>query len=63
MRNPQFEIVRIVLSALGFLLLLAIGLRLLFQDSSNQAASIIGWGILLLLAVGVVGVIRKRKRP
>ncbi len=62
MRSPSFEITRLVLTAIGFLLLVGIAIKLIFRDSSGQAVQIIGWGIIALLVVGVVGMLRKRKR-
>lgn len=62
MRTAKFEITRLVLTAIGFLLLFGIGIKLVFGDSSGQAVQIVGWGIIVLLAVGVAGMLRKRNK-
>lgn len=60
MRSPRFEAIRIFLSALGAFLLGWIGLRLALSADST-AAQAIGWGLLILLALGLIAMLRPRK--
>lgn len=60
MRSVRFEITRVLLTVLGAVLLVGIGLRLL--RSGVPVAQVVGMIILLLLALAIGSSLRKFRR-
>ncbi|WOO41394.1 hypothetical protein [Rubellicoccus peritrichatus] len=61
MRTARFEIVRVLLTVIGAIVFAVIGFELIL-NGENGSSKAFGVFVILLLGVGLMGVIRKRKK-